>query len=80
MARALAGVGFHAVAISLQRAPALRPVALAAHWFGASHLAAAASGYPGCPEFGAIPSLVAGRDIATECGPWELIDARLGLR
>jgi hypothetical protein len=79
-ARALAGLGFHGLAVPLQRRTATRPVALAAHWFGASHLTAAASGYPGCPEFGAIPSLLAGREIATVCGLWEWIDSRLSLR
>jgi hypothetical protein len=76
-ARALAGLGFHGLAVPLQRTTATRPLALAAHWFGASHLTAAASGYPGCPELGAIPSVLAGREIATECGPWEWIDSRL---
>lgn len=77
VARAAAGIGFHGLALPLQRRPALRPIALAAHWFGISHLAAAASGYRGCPELGAIPSLFAGRELATECGPWEWIDGRL---
>lgn len=72
--RALAGLGFHAVAIPLGRRRILRPLAIAVHWFGASHLVASATGYPGCPELGAIPSLVLRRRVATECGPWEWID------
>jgi hypothetical protein len=38
---------------------------------------ASATGYPGCPELGAIPSLLLRRRVATECGPWEWIDKRL---
>ena len=52
---------------------------LAAGWLGASHLAAAAIGYRGCPELGAIPTLLLGRRVETRCGPWERLDARLGL-
>jgi hypothetical protein len=79
LGRALAGLGFHALALPLARKQALRPVAVVAHWFGASHLVASLSGYPGCPELGAIPSLALRRRLATECGPWEWIDRRLGL-
>ncbi len=39
----------------------------------------AAIRYRGCPERGAIPTLVLGRRVETRCGPWELLDARLGL-
>lgn len=78
-ARAVAGLGFHALAIPLGRRHPLWPLSLLAHWFGASHLVASASGYQGCPELGAIPSLVLRRRVATECGPWEWIDTRLGL-
>lgn len=77
--RALAGVLFHAVALPLARQRGLIPLAVAAHWFGASHLVASLSGYPGCPELGAIPSLLLRRRLVTECGPWEWIDRRLGL-
>lgn len=55
------------------------PASLAAGWLGASHLVAAAIRYRGCPELGAIPTLVLGRRVETRCGPWELLDARLGL-
>jgi hypothetical protein len=75
--RALAGLGFHAVAILLGGRRMVRPLAVLAHWFGASHLVASATAYPGCPELGAIPSLLLGRRVATECGPWEWIDERL---
>jgi hypothetical protein len=78
-ARALAGLAFHALAVPLGRKRPLRPLSLVAHWFGASHLVASASGYDGCPELGAIPSLVLGRPVATDCGPWDWIDTWLGL-
>ena len=50
-------------------APAAPPA-----WFGASHLVAAATAYRGCPELGAIPSLVLRRRIETTCPPWDEID------
>lgn len=31
----------------------------------------------GCPELGAIPSLMVGRDVYTVCGPWDHIDTYL---
>ncbi len=81
LARALAGVGFIALAAAALRWPrALSvPASLAAGWLGASHLVAAAIRYQGCPELGAIPALVLGRRIETRCGPWELLDGRFGL-
>jgi hypothetical protein len=45
-----------------------------AAWFGASHLVAAATGYRGCPEMGAIPSLVLRRRVSTVCKPWDRFD------
>lgn len=50
------------------------PITLLAAWFGASHLVAAVTGYYGCPELGAIPSLLARRHVSTSCGPWERLD------
>ena len=80
-ARGLAGVGFLGLAAATLRWPraASLPTALSAGWLAASHLVAAAIGYRGCPELGAIPTLVLGRRVETRCGPWELLDARLGL-
>lgn len=49
-------------------------------WFGASHLVAARTGYAGCPELGAIASLLLGRDVHVGCVPWQITDRRLGLR
>jgi hypothetical protein len=47
----------------------LWPLAGVAGWFAASFLVAAATRYPGCPELGAIPSLLLRRRIRTRCGP-----------
>jgi len=47
----------------------LWPLALVAGWFGASFVVAGLTGYAGCPELGAIPSLVRRRPIATRCPP-----------
>jgi hypothetical protein len=48
-------------------------------WFGASHLVAARTGYAGCPELGAILSLVGGRDVQVGCVRWRIADRALGL-
>ncbi|MBA3421254.1 MAG: hypothetical protein H0U12_05080 [Thermoleophilaceae bacterium] len=80
-ARALVGAGLCAVALTALSSPRrlVAPVALAAGWLGASHLVAAATSYRGCPELGAIPSLVLGRRVETRCGPWARLDRRLRL-
>ncbi len=82
-ARAGAGFGFLAIAGALgaRQAPggvALWPLALIPTWFGISHLIASATSYRGCPELGAIPSVLLARPVATSCGPWDRIDRRLG--
>jgi hypothetical protein len=81
--RAVAGLGFLAIAgaLSTRELPgrvALWPAALIPTWFGISHLLAAVTGYPGCPELGAIPSVMLDRPVATGCGPWQFIDELLG--
>lgn len=81
--RAAAGVGFLVIAgaLSSRQLPggiALWPAALVPTWFGISHLVASMTGYSGCPELGAIPSVMLARPVATGCGPWERIDRRLG--
>jgi hypothetical protein len=81
-ARAVAGISFLAVAgaMSSRRLPggiALWPAAVVPTWFGISHLVAGMTAYPGCPELGAIPSVLLARPVATDCGPWERIDRRL---
>lgn len=57
LARAAAGTGFLVVALSGWRVKRLRPLAVVAGWFGISHVVAGSTGFSGCPELGAIPSL-----------------------
>ena len=64
---------------SRHRSPSAALVAAGAGWFGLSHLVAAGTGYPGCPELGAIPSLLARREVRVGCVPWRIVDNRLGL-
>jgi len=80
-ARGLAGLGLLGLAAAALRWPRALgvPTSLAAGWLGASHLVAAAIRYQGCPELGAIPTLLLGRRLETRCAPWERLDARLGL-
>jgi hypothetical protein len=83
LARALAGLGFLALAgtLAARQAPgriALWPLALVPTWFGISHLVAALIRYPGCPELGAIPTVILGRNVPTGCRPWGRIDSLLG--
>jgi hypothetical protein len=47
-------------------------------WVGASHILAAVMAYPGCPELGAVPSLLLGRWVKIGCAPWRWLDARFG--
>lgn len=53
-------------------------LAIPSLWLGVSHLVAAATAYRGCPEIGAIPSLLLGRKAVTQCTPWERLDRRIG--
>jgi hypothetical protein len=78
-ARAAAGIGFLALAGAMagRRLPgrvSLWPAAMVPAWFGISHLVAGVTGYRGCPELGAIPSVMLGEPVGTSCGPWERID------
>jgi hypothetical protein len=68
--RAVAGLGFLALAAWVP----LWPLSLLAGWFGISHIVAAATGYRGCPEMGAIASVLLRRRVATVCKPWERFD------
>jgi hypothetical protein len=84
-ARAIAGLGFLAVAGALgsRRLPgriALWPTALVPTWFGISHLVAGVTGYEGCPELGAIPSVMLNRPVTTSCQHWQRIDRRIDSR
>lgn len=80
-ARVAAGIGFLAAAGALRTRSlpgrvALGPTAVVPTWFGVSHLVAAGIGYRGCPELGAIPSVMLARRVQTSCGPWERFDDR----
>lgn len=80
VARAIAGVGWLGLAWIFLRIPLPAiawSLAIISAWFGISHLVAGWTGYPDCPELGAIASLVARRYVRTRCGPWERIDQRL---
>ena len=88
-ARTIAGLGFLALAallgyggqalwgVHVALSLPLWLLSLAAGWFGISHLVASMTGYPGCPELGAIPSLFRKRPVGTRCAPWDRIDRRL---
>lgn len=77
VARVLAGGGFAALSWLCWSSRVSRPVAVAAGWFALSHVVAGITAYPGCPELGAIPSLIPGASVRTRCGPWKLLDARI---
>jgi hypothetical protein len=68
--RATAGLMFFALAAWTP----FWPFSILVAWFGASHLVASVTGYRGCPELGAIPSLVLRRRVSTLCKPWERFD------
>jgi len=77
VARAVAGVGWIMLACALLGVliPAVGwTLAIIAAWCGISHLVAAWTAYPDCPELGAVASLVSRRYIRTRCGPWERFD------
>jgi hypothetical protein len=77
--RAVAGLIFLAMAggLAARRLPgdiALWPASLVPTWFGISHLIAGVTGYQGCPELGAIPSVMLGRPVGASCELWRRID------
>ena len=80
-ARAVVGVvTLGAAALATRRRGTLGMVGtLGGGWFGASHLVAARTGYAGCPELGAIPSVILRRDVPIGCRPWRIVDRRMGL-
>jgi hypothetical protein len=80
-ARAVAGIAFGAAAArcGTSGATGRRAVGAVAAWFAVSHVVAAITRFDGCPELGAVASLVLGREVATECGPWDYLDDRLRL-
>ncbi len=77
IARVVAGGGFAAMAWLCWRTRISRPLGVVAGWFALSHVIAGITAYPGCPELGAVPSVVRERQVVTKCGPWKLLDARI---
>jgi MFS family permease len=53
--------------------------AFVASWFCLSFWVAAITGYPGCPEIGAVPQLFCSHPIVTRCSPLDRVDQLLGL-
>lgn len=81
LARAVVGILFlAAAAVAPRRALPIprKPLAVLLGWFGISHVVASASGYRGCPEIGAIATLILDRPVATNCDIWERIDRLIG--
>jgi hypothetical protein len=76
LARVVAGLGFSFTAYF---AVGFMPIAVLLGWFGVSHIVAGVTGYVGCPELGAIPSVLINRHVSTGCGPWRWIDRKLKL-
>ena len=79
--RAIVGGALIAAATRAPVSPkaARAPIVCGLGWLGVSHVVAAAPRYNGCPELGAIPSLVLRRHVHTRCGPWRSLDQWLGL-
>jgi hypothetical protein len=81
MARFIVGAGLLLVAFLLAwfAATSAATIVTAAIlvWFGVTHVLAALIAYPGCPELGAVPSLLLRRDVKIGCDPWQWFDARL---
>lgn len=63
-------------AVSVYLLPVLWPLTAIAGWFAVSFYVAVWTKYLGCPEIGAIASLLVGHRIATRCAPLERRDAR----
>jgi len=82
-ARFIVGVGLLLVVFLLLWSSAVSAAALVTAailaWFGVTHVMAAVMAYPGCPELGAVPSLLRRRVVKIDCGAWRWLDARLRL-
>src|SRR5438876_454894 len=79
-ARLVAGLVLLMIAVALPwSAAGWILLALVFGWFGATHVVAAATAYPGCPELGAVPSLLLRRNVKIGCVPWRWLDSRLRL-
>lgn len=80
-ARAAVSAGSLGIAVLTARR-AGRPatiVTAGAGWFGASHVVAALTRYPGCPELGAVPGVLLRREVHVGCAPWRVVDQCFGL-
>lgn len=79
-ARLIVGIVLLSLALALPwSAAGWIALAVIVTWLGATHVLAAAMAYPGCPELGAVPSILLGRWIRIGCTPWRWLDARLRL-
>ena len=79
-ARLIVGIALLSLALALPwSATGWIALAVIVTWLGATHVLAAAMAYPGCPELGAVPSLLLGRWVRIGCTPWRWLDARLRL-
>jgi hypothetical protein len=78
-ARLIAGLILLVLAAALPWSSGWTVLAIISGWVGATHVLAAAMGYPGCPELGAVPSLLLRRSAKVGCVPWRWLDARLHL-
>jgi hypothetical protein len=82
-ARFIVGAGLLLVELTLPWSPAASAATIITAailgWFGVTHVLAALMAYPGCPELGAVPSLLLRRNLKIGCGPWHWLDARLHL-
>lgn len=79
-ARLVAGLVLVVIALALPwSAVGWIALALVLGWIGVSHVVAAMTAYPGCPELGAVPSLLLRRNVKMGCVPWRWLDARLRL-
>lgn len=80
-ARSAVGIASLGVALLAARGPGVLGgvAATCVGWFGVSHLVAARTGYSGCPELGAVASLLMRRDLHVGCVPWKIADRRLRL-
>jgi len=70
-ARTVVGVASLGLALRAARRAGVSGTLMAAGatWFGLSHLVAARTAYAGCPELGAIPSVLLGRTVRVGCVP-----------
>jgi hypothetical protein len=75
LSRATVGVAACAAAVAVTSVSL--PAGIVFAWAGFSHLVAAVIGYAGCPELGAVSSLLLRRDVRTGCSPWCRADSQL---